>query len=401
MNARSILFALALGSFAIGVTEFAPMGLLPTIAADLEVSIPSAGMLITAYAVGVMLGAPTMTVALGRFSRRRALLGLMALFVAGNILSGLADTYGVLMVGRVVTSLSHGAFFGIGATVAADAVPPSRRASAVAMMFLGLTVANIGGVPLATWLRNAIGWRSAFLATGALGVLAWISLIAALPKSPAIARPDFRSDASAMLRRPVLLALLTTVLAAGSMFTIYTYVAPLLQTITLASNGFVMLGLMVIGLGFTLGNIVSGKLSDRSLQKTLIGALILAAVACAVLPLLAKSHMGAAIALLVWGAASFGVNTPVQTRVMEEAGQAKGLASSINIGAFNLGNALGAMAGGAVLSSGLGYWSIGPTAAVLALAAVGVAIFNRPRVEPSSRRADRTLAAEASDGLAR
>jgi DHA1 family inner membrane transport protein len=367
---RSRLLALALGAFAIGVTEFTPMGLLPSIASGLDVSIPAAGMLISAYAAGVMLGAPLITLLLSSARRRNALIGLMALFTLGNLLSAVAPTYYTLLGARLLTSLSHGAFFGLGAMVAASLVPKDRQAAAVATMFMGLTIANVGGVPAATWLGNTIGWRMAFAATAVLGVAAMAAVYFAIPRGDTQQRPKVRDELRVLVRPAVLNALLTTAFAAGAMFTLYTYIAAVLQHLTHATGAFVTAMLVVIGVGFTLGNAISGRLADRSLKGTLVGFLSVLALVSFAFPMVASSSTGVAIALLLWGAATFGVAAPVQMRVMQEAHDAPALASSVNIGAFNLGNALGAAAGGAALSLGLGYEWIAPVGGLLALVAL-------------------------------
>ncbi|KAF1028906.1 MAG: Inner membrane transport protein YdhP [Burkholderia plantarii] len=216
------LLALAVGAFGIGTTEFSPMGLLPVIADGVHVSIPTAGMLISAYAIGVMLGAPVMTLLLARASRRTALLLLMSIFTVGNLLSAVAPDYTTLLLARLVTSLNHGAFFGIGSVVAASIVPRERQASAVATMFMGLTIANVGGVPAATWLGQVIGWRMSFVATAGLGLIAMAGLLVALPRGEAGRMPDVRAELAVLTRPVVLAALATTVLGAGAMFTLYT-----------------------------------------------------------------------------------------------------------------------------------------------------------------------------------
>jgi DHA1 family inner membrane transport protein len=373
MNFR--LIALSLGAFAIGVTEFAPMGLLPAIAGGLHVSIPAAGMLISAYAAGVMVGAPLITLLLSSARRRSALVGLMALFTIGNLLSAVAPGYYTLLAARLVTSLSHGAFFGLGATVAASLVPKGKGAAAVATMFAGLTIANIGGVPAATWLGNAVGWRMAFAATASLGVAAMAAVYFALPRGETQPRPNVADELRVLVRPPVLNALFTTAFCAGAMFTLYTYIAAELAHITHASAGFVTAMLVVSGIGFTIGNAISGRLADKSIKGTLTGFLILLALSSFAFPMMAVTAPGAAIILLFWGAASFGVTAPVQMRVMQQAHDAPALASSVNIGAFNLGNALGAAVGGAVLSLGLGYAWIAPAGGVLALVALALVLY--------------------------
>ncbi|MET0292241.1 MAG: MFS transporter [Steroidobacteraceae bacterium] len=381
---RWALLALAIGAFGIGTTEFTPMGLLPVIAAGVDVSIPSAGLLISAYALGVLIGAPVMTLAFSRFGKRTALVLLMAIFTVGNLLSALAPGYTTLLLARLVTSLNHGAFFGLGAVVAASVVAPEKRASAVATMFMGLTIANVGGVPAATWIGQQVGWRMAFAGTAVLGVIAMLALWKALPASAAGERLDVRREVRVLTRPTVLLAMATTVMGSAAMFTLYTYVAPVLGSITQASNGFVTLTLVLIGIGFTLGNGLGGRLADWSLEGST--RLFLAAVSLLMLamPWILATHVGAAIGLLAWGAATFAIVPPVQMRVMKAAAEAPGLASSINIGAFNLGNALGAAVGGAVIGAGLGYAAV-PIAGGL-LAAAGLLLVRGHRAEPSAAR---------------
>lgn len=374
MKSSAVLFALAIGAFAIGTTEFAPMGLLPVIAQGVDVSIPTAGMLVSAYAVGVMLGAPVMTLLFSRFGRRAALVTLMLIFTVGNLLSALAPGYTTLLLSRLVTSLNHGAFFGIGAVVAASVVPKDKQASAIAAMFMGLTVANIGGVPAATWIGQQVGWRLAFAGTAALGLITIAALWMVLPKGEAGTRPDVRRELKVLTRPEVLLAMGTTVLGAGSMFTLYTYVAPVLTEITHASPGFIAFALVLIGVGFTIGNSLGGRLADWSLDGATRIILLALAIIMVVLPWALGTHLGAGIGLVVWGAAAFGMVPPVQMRVMQAAAEAPGLASSVNVGAFNLGNAVGAALGGAVISQGLGYGAVAWAGAALAAGGLGLVL---------------------------
>jgi DHA1 family inner membrane transport protein len=369
------LLALAIGAFAIGTTEFSPMGFLPEIAHDLSISIPQAGMLISAYAIGVMLGAPLMTLWFSRYSKRRALILLMVIFTLGNLLAYFAHSYSSLMLARILTSLNHGAFFGIGSVVAASVVPKEKQASAVAAMFMGLTLANIGGVPFATWVGQHIGWRIAFLGITLLGVITMLSLWKALPEGQASPRPNIAQELKVLRRLPVVLALLTTVMSSGAMFTLYTYIAPSLQNFTQATPSLITFMLVLVGIGFSIGNHLGGKFADRSLDRTLLGFLSLLSITMLLFPLLAQTAIGAAIALTLWGAAAFAVVPPLQMRVMSVAHEASGLASSVNIGAFNLGNALGALAGASALSLGLSYTAvswIGALLSGLALVLVGV-----------------------------
>ncbi|UCO96072.1 MFS transporter [Metapseudomonas lalkuanensis] len=370
MKSGHVLLALAIGAFGIGTTEFTPMGLLPVIAEGVDVSIPSAGMLVTAYAIGVMLGAPVMTLLFSRFGRRGALISLMAIFTLGNLLSAMAPDYATLLASRLVTSLNHGAFFGLGAVVAASVVPKEKQASAVATMFMGLTIANIGGVPAATWVGQQVGWRVAFAGTAGLGLIAMAALWFALPRGERGSVPNVRRELAVIVRPNVLLAMATTVLGAGAMFTLYTYVAPVLAELTGASDAFVTLALVLIGVGFTLGNSLGGRLADWSLDGSTRIFLAGLTVIMLLLPLALTHHVAAALGLLVWGVATFGLVPPLQMRVMEAAAEAPGLASSINVGAFNLGNALGAALGGGVIGLGLGYVAV-PVAGGL-LAALGL-----------------------------
>lgn len=376
-QARWVLLALAVGAFGIGTTEFSPMGLLPVIAEGVNVSIPTAGLLISAYAIGVMIGAPIMTLAFTRFGKRTALILLMSIFTIGNLMSAMSPGYLTLLAARLVTSLNHGAFFGLGAVVAASVVPKDKQASAVAAMFMGLTIANIGGVPAATWIGQQIGWRMAFAGTAMIGVLAIAALWLVLPKGERGVMPDVRRELYVLTRPAVLLAMATTVMGAGAMFTLYTYVAPALETLTGASNGFVTLSLALIGVGFTIGNWLGGRLADWSLDgatKVFLGAL---AIIMFALPFLLNSHVGAAIGLLLWGGAAFAIVPPVQMRVMEAASEAPGLASSINVGAFNLGNAVGAAVGAAVISLNLGYAAVTVAGALLAAMGFGLVMIKQ------------------------
>jgi DHA1 family inner membrane transport protein len=282
--------------------------------------------------------------------------------------------------------MAHGAFFGLGSMVAAALVAKEKRAAAVSTMFLGLTIANIGGVPVATWIGNVVGWRVSFAGTAGLGLLALIALFFALPKGEPGTRPDVAAELRVLARPAVLRALFTTVLGAGAMFTLYTYLAAILADITHATPDFVTAMLVLTGIGFTIGNTLSGKLSDKWPRGTLLGCFTLLALSMIAFPLLASSKTGAAIVLLVWGAAAFGLVPPLQMRVMQQAHDAPGLASSVNIGAFNLGNALGAAAGSLVIDAGLGYAWVTPVGALLAVLGFGL-VWLTPSGKPSSSNA--------------
>jgi DHA1 family inner membrane transport protein len=383
------LLALAMGAFSIGTTEFSPMGLLPVIASGVHVSIPTAGMLITAYAIGVMVGAPLMTIILSRWSRRSALMVSMGIFTLGNLLSAEASDYTTLLLARLVTSLNHGVFFGLGSLVAASVVPRHKQASAVATMFMGLTIANIGGVPAATWLGQAIGWRMSFLAIAGLGMLTILVLFAALPRGEAGQVPQVRKELRVLSRPAVLVAMAITVLGSGAMFTLYTYIAPTLAQITAASPSLVTVMLVLIGIGFSIGNLAGGRLADRSLNGSLLVFLTLLVVIMLAFPLLAKTPLGAAFAVVVWGAATFAVVPPLQMQVMRAATGAPGLASSVNIGAFNLGNAVGAAAGGAAISAGYSYAAVPIVGALIAASGLLLVVVQivRRRARPCGKLA--------------
>ncbi|MEI9995053.1 MAG: MFS transporter [Rhizomicrobium sp.] len=367
------LIALSVGAFGIGVTEFAPMGMLPIIANDLGVSIPTAGLLISAYALGVVVGAPLMTLTTGRVPRRTLLIGLAGIFTVGNLLAAVSGSYGMLLAARVLTSFNHGAFFGVGSIVAASLVPPQRQAGAVAAMFMGLTIANVVGVPLATWAGAHLGWRAAFWGIAALGVATMSALRLTLPELRAPQDGNAMDELRVLLRGKVLGALALTVVGASAMFTVFTYIAPILRDATHASLGFVTAMLVVYGVGLTVGNWLGGRFADRSVDRTLIVTL---ASLCAILVAFAilMPHAGpVAVLIFLWGVASFALVPPLQLRVMTAAADAPNLASSVNIGAFNLGNAIGAALGGGVIAGGLGYPAValaGASASAIGLAAV-------------------------------
>jgi DHA1 family inner membrane transport protein len=353
MKINPPLLALAAGAFGIGVTEFAPMGLLPVIATDLGVSIPAAGLLISAYAIGVMLGAPLMTLTTGRLPRRTLLIGLAAIFAVGNLIAALSSSYAMLLFARIITSLNHGAFFGVGSIVAASLVPPQRQAGAVAAMFMGLTIANVVGVPLATWAGEVMGWRSAFWGIAALGVLTIIALRLTLPDMPAPTEGDARSELRVLMRGPVLAALGLTVVGASAMFTVFTYITPILREQTHGSITFVTAMLVLYGVGLTIGNWLGGRFADRSVDRTLIVTLAALTVILVAFAFAMPFARPTAVLIFLWGIASFALVPPLQVRVMSAAADAPNLASSMNIGAFNLGNAIGAALGGGVIAAGL------------------------------------------------
>ncbi len=372
MRTNTALLSLSVGAFAIGATEFSPMGMLPEIAGSLAVSIPAAGMLVVVYALGVMLGAPVMTLLLIRRSPKAALIFLMGIFTAGNVLSALAPDYNTLLFARFITSLNHGAFFGIGAMVATRVVAKGKEAGAIAGMFMGLTIANIGGVPAITKLSQMLGWRESFFVVSLLGLLTMAALLRSLPRNMQGQELNLRRELQVLTRPAVLLAMLCTVLGASAMFTFYTYIAPALTFISSVPETQISIMLVLVGLGFTLGNYLGGVWANRSVSRTLYGLFALLALTMVLFPLMARDTVTAGIMLVIWGAASFGIVPPLQVKVMQVASEAQALASSVNIGAFNLGNAVGAALGASVLANGGDY--AGVSYAGAAVAAAGLVV---------------------------
>ncbi|ULL13052.1 MFS transporter [Paenibacillus sp. H1-7] len=345
------IYALTLGAFAIGMTEFIIMGLLPEVAASLKVSIPMAGFLITGYALGVAIGAPFITVATHKMPRKALLLFLMILFIAGNALAAIAPNYTVLMLARILAALTHGSFFGVGSVIAAELVPKEKRAGAIAIMFTGLTLANILGVPFGTYLGQAYGWRSTFWAITLIGIIALIGIVILVPKV-ASAVSSLQKELGVLKRPAVHIALLMTVFGFGGVFTAFTYISPILVDITGFSPGSVSYILVLFGVGITIGNIYGGKLADRSLFPSLLGILALLAIILAVFSFTDQHKLLTLITVFVLGVAAFGTVPGLQLHMLNTAKEAPTLASTLNIAAFNLGNALGAYIGGIVIDAG-------------------------------------------------
>ncbi|WP_327344757.1 MFS transporter [Streptomyces europaeiscabiei] len=369
-----VLLALAIGAFGIGTTEFVIMGVLPEVAGDFGVSIPTAGFLVTGYALGVVFGAPIMTALGTRVSRRRMLMLLMGLFIAGNLLSALAPAYSVMLLGRVVASLAHGAFFGIGSVVAAGLVAPDRKAGALAMMFSGLTVANVVGVPLGTLIGQSVGWRVTFAGVAALGVVGLLGIARLVPET---ARPKdvrLRHELAAFKNLQVLLAMGMTVLGFGGVFAAITYIAPMMTHVAGFADSSVTWLLVLFGLGMVGGNLVGGKYADRALMPMLYVALGALAVVLALFSFTAHDKIAAAVTVVLIGALGFATVPPLQKRVLDHAHGAPTLASAVNIGAFNLGNALSAWLGGLVIDAGLGYTAPSWVGAALAVSALVLAL---------------------------
>jgi MFS transporter, DHA1 family, inner membrane transport protein len=368
------LFALAIGGFGIGLTEFVIMGLLPDIAAEFEVSEAVAGWLISGYALAVVIGALMITAAVTRLPRKHVLVGLLASFIAGSLLCALAPTYTVLMCGRVLAALCHGAFFGIGSVVAANMVAADRKAGAIAVMFTGLTAANVLGVPLGTLLGQQLGWRATFWAITIVGVAALMGITALVPneESATDSPGSLRRELRAFTRVQVWLSIAVTILGFGGMFGAFTYIAYTLTDVTHFASTSVPWLLILFGAGLFAGNLAGGRAADRSIDRTLIAFLAALIIVLVVFALTAHSQPATIAALLAMGAAGFGTVPPLQMRVMTYADDAPTMASAANIGAFNIGNALGAWLGGIAITAGLGYTS--PIWAGAALASLGLLV---------------------------
>jgi MFS transporter, DHA1 family, inner membrane transport protein len=364
------LLALAISAFAIGTTEFVIMGLLPDVARDLAVTLPSAGLLVSGYALGVAVGAPLLAVVTSRMPRKIALQLLMAVFIVGNVLCAIAPSYPVLMVARVVTSFAHGSFFGIGAVVAASLVPQEKRASAIALMFTGLTLANVLGVPFGTFVGQQFGWRVAFWIVAGFGVLAFAGVAALVPNQHDTAPAGLGREVRVLKEPQVWLALGMTVLGFGGVFVVFTYIAPILEQVSGFSPHGVTLILVLFGIGLTVGNALGGRLADRALMPSLMGILVALALVMAVFARTSHSQVAAAVTVFVWGIAAFATVPPLQMRVVEKATAAPNLASTLNIGAFNVGNAGGAWLGGLAIGHGYGLDALPWVAAAVTVAAL-------------------------------
>jgi DHA1 family inner membrane transport protein len=353
------LIALALGGFGIGLTEFVIMGLLPEVAADFQVSEATAGWLISGYALAVVVGALLLTAAVTRFERKPVLAVLLVLFIAGNLISAIAPDYSMMMIGRIIAALAHGAFFGIGAVVAADMVAPTKKAGAIAIMFTGLTAANVLGVPFGTMLGQAAGWRSTFWAITVIGVIALAGILTLVPKTghddtvPGSLRTELRAFRSGQ----VWLSILVTILGYGGMFGAFTYIAFTLTEVSGFAASTVPWLLIVFGVGLFIGNTIGGKAADRNVDRTLVVVLSVLVAVLVGFALTAGNQVLTVASIVLMGGFGFATVPGLQMRVMKYASSAPTLASGANIGAFNVGNALGAWLGGVTITAGLGYTS--------------------------------------------
>ncbi|MEW2579401.1 MFS transporter [Streptomyces syringium] len=389
------LLALAIGAFGIGTTEFVITGLLPDIAADFGVSIPTAGYLTTGYALGVVVGAPLLAIVGRRVSRKRMLMVLMGLFIAGNLLSAVAPVFGLMLAGRIVASLAHGAFFGIGSIVAAGLVAPEKKAGAIAMMFTGLTAATVVGVPMSTLIGQNAGWRVTFFIIAGLGVLGLAGVAALVPRQPKPEAGRIGGELAAFRNPQVLLAMAMTVLGFGGVFTMSTYVTPMMTEVAGYAPGSVTWLLVLFGVGMLIGNLVGGRYADRALMPLLYVTLSALAIVLALLPLAAHNKIAAAVAIPLIGAFGFASVPPLQKRVLDHTADAPTLASAVNIGAFNLGNAIAAWLGGLVISAGFGYTAPNWVGALMAASALVLALVSASLERRTGARSGRIAAGSA------
>lgn len=371
------LYALAAGAFGIGTTEFVIMGLLMEVGQDLGVTIAAAGLLVSGYALGVAVGAPLLTATTGRVPRKTLLLGLTVLFIVGNLACALAPDYWSLMAARVLTSFTHGTFFGVGSVVATALVPRNKAASAIALMFTGLTLANVLGVPLGTWIGQHYGWRATFWVVTVIGLGALAAIAFLVPRIQGGDAPRLADELKVLGRRQVLLGLGVTTLGFGGVFVAFTYIAPILTEVTGFDKAAVAPILLLFGGGLVLGNILGGKLADRALMPTLIGSLVALILALLLIIPASGSQWAMVVTVGLLGAAAFATVPPLQMRVLAKAEGAPNLASALNIGAFNLGNALGAWAGGMTIDHGPGLSALPIVAAAITLGGLGLALVSR------------------------
>lgn len=375
------LIALTIAAYAIGTTEFVIVGLLPTVASDLNITLPLAGLIVSVYALGVTFGAPILTALTGRLERKPLLLGLMALFIAANMVAASAPSYEILMVGRVLSAFAHGVFFSVGATIAADLVPENKRASAIAMMFMGLTVAIVTGVPLGTWIGQNFGWRATFWAVSAIGLVALVGIAALLPRALPKAEPASLMDQLRVLGSGRLLIVYgMTALGYGGTFVAFTYLSPILQDISGFSSDSVSYILVLYGIAIAIGNIVGGRISNADPVRTLTVLFVLQAIVLVLFSFSAVSPLFTLITLAALGFLQFASVPGLQLYVVQLAKEhrpgAVDVASALNIAAFNLGIALGAWLGGIVVESQLGLISTPWVGAILVAGALGLTVLS-------------------------
>jgi DHA1 family inner membrane transport protein len=399
---RLALLALALGGFGIGTTEFVVMGLLDNVARDLlpalyatshEEAVAQTGWLITAYALGVVVGAPTIAALSARFPRKQLLLWLLVAFTAATVLSAVLPTFELVLAARFLAGLPHGAYFGIATLVAASLIGEGKRGRGVAIVLSGLTIANVVGVPLITLLGQQAGWRVAYLAVAAIFALTFVAVALAVPLQPGDPGATLKRELRAFGRSQVWLALLTGAIGFGGFFAVYSYVSPVVTQVTGLDESFVPIALVVIGLGMTIGNLVGGRAADHNVMGTVFVCFGLFVVALASFALTAHTTVGLLVSLFVVGGAASALSPAVQSRLMDVAGDSQTLAAAANHAALNLGNSLGAFLGGVTIAAGLGYLSPAVVGLLLCIPGIGLALWSvalqrrrRRTARPAGRR---------------
>ncbi|SNS04257.1 MFS transporter, DHA1 family, arabinose polymer transporter [Geodermatophilus saharensis] len=392
------LLALALGGFAIGTTEFVTMGLLPDIAAGTGVDIPTAGHVISAYALGVVVGAPVLAALGARLPRRGVLVGLAAVLLAGSALSAVAPGPTALLLARFVSGLPHGAYLGVASLVAASLVPPTLRGRAVSTVMLGLAVATVAGVPAATWLGQTLGWRAAYWAVVVLAALTVVAVLAVVPSTPGDRDATVRTELGALRRPQVLITLAVGTVGFGGMFAVYSYVAPLATEVTGLSRSAVPWVLFAFGVGGVLGTALGGRLADVALFRSLVGTLVALAVLLTLLAPAAGSGPTLLAGIFLVAVSASTLVVCLQLRLMEVAGEAQMLGAALNHSALNAANALGAWLGGVVIAAGYGYTApslVGAGLAGLGLVALAAGALLRRRELTRSRELQRSREARA------
>ncbi|WIB62393.1 MFS transporter [Curtobacterium sp. MCBD17_040] len=389
------LLALALGGFAIGTTEFVAMGLLPNLASSLlhhqyvvdpEAGIAHAGWLVSAYALGVVVGAPTIAAAAARFPRKQLLLGLLVGFTLATVASAVLPSFGLVLAARFVAGLPHGAYFGIASLVAAEIMGPGSRGKGVSMVLGGLTIANVVGVPLVTFIGQHAGWRAAYLIVAALFALTFVAVATLVPFHPAEPGASFRRELRAFRVPQVWIMMACGAIGFGGFFAVYSYISPLVQHVTHLPVSFVPFVLVTVGVGMTVGNIAGGHFADVDLRRAMYVGFAALIAALLLVTLTAATVVGLFVGMFALGATSSMISPSVQSRLMDVAGESKGIAAALNHSAFNIGNSLGALLGGSAIAAGWGYAAPGWIGIVLALLGLGIITISFSMERRTNRR---------------
>lgn len=369
------IFALTLSTFAICTSEYVIVGLLPEIALDLQVSIPKAGALVSAYAIGVMVGGPALAVLTSKMDRRRALLGLIILFIIGNLLCALSPNYNLLLVARVIAALCHGTFFGIASVVASDLSKPHNRGKAIAYVFMGATFANMMGVPMGMIIGLAFGWRSTFWAVVMIGVTAIVMLLKFLPKDIPIHPSSPLKEFKIIANKRVIIPLTLSALSSASLFTVFTYITPMLREVTGIEPGKVTVVLLIVGIGLTIGSILGGKLAGINILKSIISIFFATGLVLIAFYFTMPYKFGAVMTIFIWSIGAFALCPMLQLLVLQNAGTASNLASTFNQSAFHLGNAIGAKLGGLLISMQFLLIELPLAGAIVSMSALAITIY--------------------------